>query len=100
METNELSAALAEINAKLDRIETTVEEKTYRRRMSYREAAEYMGVPIGTLYNLTYQKRGPRSYKPHKLARYFLRKDIDAWLAANRTPTTSELKALVDRGLQ
>lgn len=44
--------------------------------------AEYMGVPVQTLAQWRYLKKGPTFIKTGRLIRY-RRKDVDAWLEAN-----------------
>ena len=96
---NEINAKLDEINAKLDRIEAANEERVYRRRMSYKDLAAYTGIPVKTLYSMTARKIGPKPHKQHKLAPYFIRKEVDAWLASNGRLSEAELNDMVDRGL-
>jgi predicted DNA-binding transcriptional regulator AlpA len=50
------------------------------RLWSLPETARFLGLPIGTLYQLNYKGTGPRSYKIGRYRRYDPR-DVIAWLA-------------------
>ncbi len=43
------------------------------------EMSRLYGVPVGTLANLRYQKRGPKYYKIGKGVFYFI-SDFEAWM--------------------
>jgi excisionase family DNA binding protein len=63
-------------------------EKTY---MNFDEAAEYLGVAKTSLYNKCYRKQIPH-YKPSGGKLYFLRSELDAWIAAGRVAARNEIK--------
>lgn len=65
-------------------------EKTY---MNFDEAAEYLGVAKTSLYNKCYRKQIPH-YKPSGGKLYFLRSELDAWIAAGRVATKKEIVSL------
>ena len=44
--------------------------------------AEYLGLPLNTLAQWRYLKKGPSFIKSGRLVRY-RKEDVDAWLAAN-----------------
>lgn len=46
------------------------------------EVSQYLGVPLGTLANWRYQRRGPAFVRYGRLVRYRA-EDITAWLQAN-----------------
>lgn len=50
------------------------------------DLAEYLGVPIATLYAWRYQGTGPAAYRVGRHVRYDKR-DVDAWLVENRSET-------------
>lgn len=58
--------------------------------LSIAEAAAYLRLPINTLYSychqntIPYHKRGKRSY--------FLKSDLDAWMASNRQKSVKEIQ--------
>lgn len=62
-------------------------EKTF---MNFDEAAEYLGVAKTSLYNKCYRKQIPH-YKPSGGKLYFLRSELDAWIAAGRVATEKEI---------
>lgn len=64
-------------------------EKTF---MNFDEAAEYLGVAKTSLYNKCYRKQIPH-YKPSGGKLYFLRSELDAWIAAGRVAARNEIKA-------
>ena len=63
-------------------------EKTY---MNFDEAAEYLGVAKTSLYNKCYRKQIPH-YKPSGGKLYFLRSELDAWIASGRVAARNEIK--------
>lgn len=44
------------------------------------EVAEYLGVPLKTLYQWRAEGRGPTAYRVGRFMRY-QREDVDTWLA-------------------
>jgi excisionase family DNA binding protein len=63
-----------------------VENQTY---LSMREAAEYIQIPISTLYQLVSKKKIP-SLKVGRHNR-FLRTDLDHWMRTKRREVSDEL---------
>jgi excisionase family DNA binding protein len=53
--------------------------KTLDRLWTVEEAAEYLGVPVGTLYQWRYKKTGPPGRRIGKHLRY-LPEDVHAWV--------------------
>lgn len=58
--------------------------------MSIDEAAAYLGVAKTSLYNKCYRRQIPH-YKPAGGKLYFLRSELDAWIAAGRVATKAEI---------
>ena len=52
------------------------------------ELAEYLGVPVATLYRWRYQGEGPPSHKVGRHLRYHS-DDVEQWLETRRSPTRS-----------
>lgn len=59
--------------------------------MTAEEAAAYLGFKIDSLYNKCYKKQIPH-YKPSGGKLYFLREELDAWIAAGRVATAAEIR--------
>lgn len=57
--------------------------------MDYKEAAEYLGMPKGTLYQKTHKKCIPHS-KINKTIR-FSKTELDQWMQENRVFTGPEI---------
>ncbi|GAA3143298.1 hypothetical protein GCM10010466_37850 [Planomonospora alba] len=53
--------------------------KTMNRLWTVEEVAEYLGVPVGTLYQWRYKKIGPPGRRIGKYLRY-LPEDVHAWV--------------------
>lgn len=56
-----------------------VEPSTSEPLWSHRQTAEFLGIPVATLYQFNHKRTGPRSCKVGKHRRY-TREDILAWL--------------------
>ena len=54
------------------------------RLLTVDEVAEWLGVPVGTIYAWRYRGGGPASYKVGRHVR-FRREDVEAWLADQRS---------------
>ena len=52
------------------------------------EVAEQLGVPVATLVDWRYKKKGPRFIKVGRLVRY-AQEDIDAYVDAQRVETAN-----------
>ena len=48
--------------------------------MNIEELAEYLGVPVQTLYDLRAQGRGPRGFRVGRCL-HFRKSEVEAWLA-------------------
>ena len=55
------------------------------RLMSLEEVAEYLGVPVRTLYSWRATRKGPRGFRVGKYVRYKA-SDIEAWLERQADP--------------
>jgi len=92
-----LQLTMAEINKKLDHITLLVEGKTkndhesFHDYLSSAEAAEYLKVPIGTLYNLVHRRAIPYMKRGKRL--YFDRKELKSVIEQGRRKTMSELES-------
>ncbi|MFC4062262.1 helix-turn-helix transcriptional regulator [Planomonospora corallina] len=53
--------------------------RTMNRLWTVEEVAEYLGVPVGTLYQWRYKKIGPPGRRIGKYLRY-LPEDVHAWV--------------------
>ncbi len=53
------------------------------RLLSVEEVAEWLGVPVGTIYAWRYRSTGPASYKVGRHVR-FRRDDVESWLEEQR----------------
>lgn len=56
------------------------------RLMTTAEVAEYLGIPVSTLYQWRYRGTAPPAAKLGKHTRY-RRSDVDAWVAEHVAPT-------------
>ena len=64
--------------------------------MKPKEAAEYLGISRGSLYNLVY--RGEITcYKPAGKLLYFCRKDLDAYIFRGKKTASFELNQEAER---
>ena len=54
------------------------------RLLTVEEVAEWLGVPVGTIYAWRYRSTGPASYKVGRHVR-FRRADVERWLEDQRT---------------
>jgi len=54
------------------------------RLLTVEEVAEWLGVPVGTIYAWRYRSTGPASYKVGRHVR-FRPSDVEQWLEAQRT---------------
>jgi excisionase family DNA binding protein len=55
---------------------------------SVEELADYLGVPVNTIYKWRQTGEGPRGYRVGKYLR-FAREDVAAWLATRRDGAAS-----------
>lgn len=51
---------------------------------STKEAADFLGVPVGTLQNLRWQNRGPKYGQDGKIIRYHI-SELRKWMGINET---------------
>lgn len=58
------------------------------RLLTIEEVAEYLQVPVQTLYHWRYKRTGPKGVRVGRFVRYH-RADVDAWLRA-RTSSDRE----------
>lgn len=49
------------------------------RLLTIKEVADYLGVPVATLYQWRYRREGPPGFRIGGLVRY-RRSDVDAWI--------------------
>jgi excisionase family DNA binding protein len=52
-------------------------------KLNYKQAAELLGVPVGTLYAWVFQGKIPHHRFGKRLVR-FLKQDLDIWAAKHR----------------
>ena len=52
-----------------------------------KEMSKIYGIPLGTLANLRYQRRGPRFFRRGRSVLYFI-EDFEAWLKSDPVLTT------------
>jgi len=53
--------------------------------MTVEDLAEYLGLPIGTIYKQRSEGTGPPGYRVGKFVRW-KRSEVDAWLETKRDP--------------
>lgn len=53
--------------------------------LSPQQLADYLGVPLATVYRWRYESTGPRGVKVGKHVRY-RRRDVEAWLETRTDP--------------
>lgn len=58
------------------------------RLLTIEEVAEYLQVPVQTLYHWRYKRTGPRGVRVGRFVRYH-RADVEAWLRT-RTPASEQ----------
>ncbi len=58
--------------------------------LTTRQAAEYLGLSIHTIYSLTFYRK-IRFSKPNGKKIYFAKADLDAWLNRNCFPSNNEI---------
>lgn len=66
--------------------------RTKRRKMSVKEAAEYLGYTVSYMYKLNYTKQVPH-HKPAGVNVYYFQDELDDFLDRGRVLTTYELEA-------
>ena len=59
--------------------DTRSQLRPLERLLSVRELAEYLGVPVATLYTWRYRDAGPPGIKVGRHLRY-RRNDVEAWI--------------------
>jgi excisionase family DNA binding protein len=84
-----ITEALAEQGKKLQRIEELLFNQ--KKVLNLAEVCQMTGLSKSHLYKLTCYGRIPH-YKQSKHL-FFQREEMEAWLLANRQPTTQELEA-------
>lgn len=84
-----ITEALAEQGKKLQRIEELLFNQ--KKVLNLAEVCQMTGLSKSHLYKLTCYGRIPH-YKQSKHL-FFQREEVEAWLLANRQPTTQELEA-------
>ena len=57
--------------------------ETPNRLLSIPELAEYLGVPVATIYRWRYTRDGPAGYRVGRHVRYRL-SDVERWLETQR----------------
>ena len=56
------------------------------------EVSSKYGIPLGTLANLRYQKRGPKYFRRGRSVHYFFA-DVEAWLKSDPVLTKDSYEA-------
>jgi excisionase family DNA binding protein len=57
--------------------------------LSPQEVADYLGVPVGTVYRWRVHREGPIGFRVGKHVRYRT-EDVEAWLEAQRDDRTAD----------
>lgn len=55
------------------------------RLLTAQEVADFLGVPVATLYSWRHKHEGPRGFRVGRHVRYRAA-DVEAWLEAQRDP--------------
>ncbi|HUT44542.1 MAG TPA: helix-turn-helix domain-containing protein [Desulfobacterales bacterium] len=55
-----------------------------------KQISEIYGIPVGTLANLRYQKRGPKYYRVSRKVLYAI-SDVEDWIMRNPVLTSESL---------
>ena len=61
-----------------------------QRTATPRQISRIYGIPVGTLANLRYQKRGPKYYRVSRKVLYAL-SDVENWIMRNPVLTADSL---------
>jgi excisionase family DNA binding protein len=67
----------------------------FKEPLTIEEAAEFMGLSAGTLYQLAHKKQIP-FYKPFGKKNYFKKSELEAFLFRNKTAAEHELSTKAD----
>lgn len=67
-------------------IRAATETADRRQLMGPKELAEYIGVPLATVYAMNHRRTGPKRLRVGKYVRY-RRSDVDAWLDQQEVAT-------------
>ena len=65
--------------------------------LTYSEAAEKLGMPLGTVYSLVCQRRIPHVRLGRRLVR-FSQNELDRWITDHKVESTSPLGSAVKGG--
>ena len=57
--------------------------------LTVRDLAEYLGLPVGTLYTWRYRGRGPLGFRVGRHVRY-RQSDVDGWIQQQMSGENSE----------
>ena len=68
----------------VETLKTLFAEQVEDKPMTSKQAHNYLGVSLQTLYHYCHQKRIP-FYKPNGRKNYFLKRDLDAFLLGKRS---------------
>jgi excisionase family DNA binding protein len=86
---------LDEIEAKLDALSSAGAKKEL---LSAKEAAEFLGIRVSTVYKMTCKHRIP-FHKPTGKRLYFKRADLEEYAFAGRVSSNDEVEALAQKWL-
>ena len=67
-------------------------DSTQNKPLTIKEAADYLGLAVATLYKMTMRGTLP-FYKPSGGRVYFKQEELEAWAFSKRTSSTAELQA-------
>ena len=90
-----LPQAIQILGVRLDRIEKLLEHQTEPQhadtRFTSSEIAKYLDLSLSTIYGLVSRREIPHQKRGKRL--YFLKSEIDTWLAQGRRKTVEEIAA-------
>jgi excisionase family DNA binding protein len=75
----------------LQELQQNLQETGQKDVLSVKEAADYMGLSVGTIHRLTSQRRLP-FYKPGGKIAYLKLSDIQAYMFRNRVASRDEIE--------
>lgn len=88
------------IQQQLERIENLLIGQNLLKKqiLTVREAAEYLGQSVSSIYKLTSKKEIP-FYVPNGKMIYFRREELDEWILEGEVSSTSDLESEIEEYL-